>query len=138
MGTVNCMLFTKLGAKNILITNPRDMDGFLKELKKHKFTVFTGVNTLFNGLMSNAKFGEVNWKTLKVCVAGGMALQRAVAEKWKKKTGTTVIEGYGLTEASPVLSCNPLDGNDQVGTIGMPMPSTEIKILDDDGNEVAH
>ncbi len=135
--TVNCMLFTKLGGKNVLITNPRDMDGFLKELQKYKFTVFTGVNTLFNGLLSQAKFNEVNWKTLKVCVAGGMALQRAVAEKWKAKTGTTVIEGYGLTEASPVLSCNPLDGNDRVGSIGMPMPSTVIRIINEDGKDVA-
>jgi long-chain acyl-CoA synthetase len=135
--TVNCLIFMQKGAENILITNPKDIPGFIKELKKHKFTVITGVNTLFNALMNNSKFSEIDFKNAKLAVAGAMALQKAVAEKWKTKTGIPVIEGYGLTEASPIVCCNPVGGGDQVGTVGMPVPSTEVKLLDDDGKEVA-
>jgi long-chain acyl-CoA synthetase len=134
--TVNCLAFLKIGAKNILITNPRDMKAFLKELKKHRFSVFTGVNTLFNGLLNQPDFKKLDFSGLKIAVGGGMAVQRVVAEKWQEVTGSTLAEGYGLTETAPVLTCNPIDGNEKIGTIGLPLPSTEIKIMDDAGNEV--
>jgi long-chain acyl-CoA synthetase len=134
--TVNALGLGKLGAHNILITNPRDISGFVKELKKTPFTVVTGVNTLFNGLMNHKEFNTINFKTLKVSVAGGMALQRVVAERWKKITGTSIIEAYGLTETSPGLTANPFDGTDRVGTIGLPLPSTDIILLDDNEKEV--
>ncbi|MGF1532357.1 MAG: AMP-binding protein [Bernardetiaceae bacterium] len=135
--TVNCFAFTAFGAKNILITNPRDMPAFIEELKKHKFTALTGVNTLFNGLLNQPNIGEVDFSHLKLAVGGGMAVQKAVAERWQEATGCPLVEGYGLTEASPVLCCNPVDGTERIGTIGLPMPSTEIMIADDDGNPVA-
>lgn len=135
--TVNCLILMSKGGENILITNPKDIPNFIKELKKSNFTVMTGVNTLFNALMNNPKFSEIDFKKVKLSVAGAMALQKVVAEKWKQKTGTTVIEGYGLTEASPIVCCNPVGGGDIVGTIGLPVPSTEVKLLDDDGKEVA-
>lgn len=135
--TVNCFAFTSFGAKNILITNPRDMPGFVDELKKHKFTAFTGVNTLFNGLLNQPNIGDVDFSSLKMAVGGGMAVQKAVADRWHQVTGCPLVEGYGLTEASPVLSCNPVDGTERIGTIGIPLPSTEIRIADEEGNEVA-
>lgn len=135
--TVNCLTFVTMGSKNVLITNPRDIPGFVKELSKHRFTVITGVNTLFNALMNNDDFRKLNFKSLKFTVGGAMAIQKAVAERWKEVTGTSLLEGYGLTETSPVASVNPMQGNDRIGTIGVPVPSTEIKLLDDDGNEVA-
>jgi len=134
--TVNCLILMSKGGENILITNPKDIPNFIKELKKSNFTVMTGVNTLFNALMNNPKFSEIDFKKVKLSVAGAMALQKTVAEKWKQRTGTAVIEGYGLTEASPIVCCNPVGGGDIVGTIGLPVPSTEVKLLDDDGNEV--
>lgn len=134
--TVNCFTMLQIGAKNILVTNPRDMNAFIKDLKKYPFTVFTGVNTLFNGLMHQKKFSEIDFSHLKIAIGGGMAVQQAVAKEWKQKTGTSLLEGYGLTETSPVLSCNPLDGSDRIGTIGMPFPSTEMKIVDDDGKDL--
>lgn len=134
--TVNSLVFLYYGGQNVLITNPKDIPGFIKTLKTTRFTAMTGVNTLFNALMNHPKFKEVNFKECKLSVAGAMALQRAVAERWKKETGTPVFEGYGLTEASPVLCCNPIAGGDIVGTIGMPLPSTEIRLVDDDGIEV--
>lgn len=134
--TVNCLIFMQKGGENILITNPKDIPAFIKELKGSGFTVMTGVNTLFNALMNHPGFSEIDFSTVKLSVAGATALQSAVAEKWKKLTGTTVIEGYGLTEASPIVCCNPVGGGDRVGTIGMPVPSTEVKLLDDDGKEV--
>ncbi|WP_420582185.1 AMP-binding protein [Reichenbachiella sp.] len=134
--TCNCLVMFKLGAKNVLITNPRDMPGFVKELSKHQFSVITGVNTLFNGLLNQSKFSELDFSKLKVAFGGGMAVQKVVAEKWLKTTNSPLAEGYGLTETSPVLTTNPLDGTDRVGTIGLPIPSTDIKMLDDDGNEV--
>nr|MBI1230147.1 AMP-binding protein [Cytophagales bacterium] len=135
--TVNCLAMLKIGAHNVLITNPRDMPGFCKELSKHKFTVFTGVNTLFNGLLNQEKFRALDFSSLKIAVGGGMAVQKSVAERWAKVTGTPLAEGYGLTETSPVATCNPIDGTERLGTIGMPLPNTEVKIIDDEGNEVA-
>lgn len=133
---VNCMAFMSYGGQNVLITNPRDIPGFIKELKKWNFTVLTGVNTLYNALMNHPQFTTINFKTVKLSVGGAMTLQRAVVERWKKLTHTSLIEGYGLTEASPVVSCNPVDGTDRVGTIGIPVPSTDVKFIDDDGNDV--
>ena len=134
--TVNGVLMYSTGVKNVLITNPRDIPGFIKELKKHKFTIVTGVNTLFNGLLNNPKFKEVDFSFLHGAVAGAMAVQDAVANKWLEVTGTDIVEGYGLSETSPVLCCNPLDGKHKRGTIGIPMPSTEVAIFDDNGNQV--
>ncbi|EON77949.1 Long-chain-fatty-acid--CoA ligase [Lunatimonas lonarensis] len=134
--TVNCLAMLKIGAHNVLITNPRDMPAFCKELGKHKFSVFTGVNTLFNGLLNQEAFRNLDFSSLKVAVGGGMAVQRAVAERWQKVTGVPLAEGYGLTETSPVATCNPIDGSERIGTIGMPLPNTEVKIVDDEGNEL--
>lgn len=134
--TVNCLAMLKIGAHNVLITNPRDMPAFIKELGKHKFTVITGVNTLFNGLLNQEAFQNLDFSSLKIAVGGGMAVQESVATKWKNVTGTPIAEGYGLTETSPVATCNPIDGTEQLGTIGIPLPNTEIKIIDDEGNEL--
>lgn len=134
--TVNGVLMYSSGVKNVLITNPRDIPGFVKELKKHKFTIITGVNTLFNGLLNNQHFKALDFSHLKGAVGGGMAVQDAVAKKWNEVTGKPLVEGYGLSETSPVLCCNPLDGNHRSGTIGIPMPSTEVAIFDDDGNQL--
>jgi long-chain acyl-CoA synthetase len=134
--TVNCLSMMRFGARNILIPNPRDMQAFIKEMKKYKFSIFTGVNTLFNGLLNQADFKELDFSTLKITVGGGMAVQNVVAEKWKSVTGTPLVEGFGLTESSPVLTCNPLGNKERIGTIGIPLPSTEIKIMDDNDVEV--
>jgi long-chain acyl-CoA synthetase len=134
--TVNGVLMMSVGAKNILITNPRDMKGFVRELRKHEFTLMTGVNTLFNGLLHNDGFKDVDFSHLKGAVGGGMAVQDAVAIRWEEVTGKPLVEGYGLSETSPVLCCNPLDGTHKRGTIGLPMPSTEVAIFDDAGNQV--
>jgi long-chain acyl-CoA synthetase len=134
--TVNGMLMFTVGAKSILITNPRDIPGFVKELKKHKFTIVTGVNTLFNGLMNNPDFKNLDFSALKGSVGGGMAVQDVVAVKWNEVTGKPLVEGYGLSETSPVLCCNPLNGTHKLGTIGLPMPSTEVGIFDDAGNQL--
>ena len=131
--TVNGILMYSTGVKNILITNPRDIPAFIKELKKHKFTILTGVNTLFNGLLNNPEFKDLDFSRLAGGVAGAMAVQDVVAKKWKEVTGTILAEGYGLSETSPVLCCNPLDGNHRSGFIGIPMPSTEVGIFDDNG-----
>lgn len=135
--TVNALAIAKYGGHNILITNPRDIPAFVKELKKHPITVFTGVNTLYNALLNNAEFQKLDFSSYKLAVAGAMALQKAVAIRWKEVTGCTIVEGYGLTETSPVASCNPIDGSDRTGTIGLPLPSTFIKMIDDDGKDVA-
>ena len=132
---VNCLMFLKLGGLNLLITNPRDMPGFVKELKKSRFTCITGVNTLFNGLLNTPGFAEVDFSSLKVALGGGAAIHRVVAERWREVTGHRLIEGYGLTEASPLVACNQLD-MEFSGTIGLPMPSTEVVILDDQDCEL--
>ncbi|CAN5320906.1 long-chain-fatty-acid--CoA ligase FadD [soil metagenome] len=134
--TVNGTLMYSTGVKNVLVTNPRDMDAFIKELKNHKFTILTGVNTLFNGLLNHPAFKEVDFSYLHGAIGGAMAVQEAVANKWEEVTCTSIVEGYGLSETSPVLCCNPLDGKHQRGTIGLPMPSTEVGIFDDDGNQL--
>lgn len=134
--TVNGLLMFSTGVKNVLITNPRDMKAFCKELRKHKFTIMTGVNTLFNGLLNYPTFKDLDFSHLKGAIGGGMAVQDAVARRWKEVTGKPLLEGYGLSETSPVLCCNPLDGNHKNGTIGIPMPSTEVSIFDDQGNEL--
>lgn len=134
--TVNCFGLFANGNHNILITNPRDIKEFIKILSRVKPTVITAVSTLIAGLLNHKDFDTFDASTLKVTVAGGMALKRSVAEEWKRRTKTSVIEGYGLTEASPVVACNPLNGSDRLGTIGMPLPSTEIRILDESGKAV--
>ena len=134
--TANCLVFMKLGGLNHLITNPRDMPGFVKELKATRFTAITGVNTLFNGLLNTPGFDEVDFSNLKMTLGGGMAVQRAVAEKWKKVTGVTLVEAYGLTETSPAACINPMNLHDYNGAIGLPVPSTDACLKDDDGNIV--
>ncbi len=135
--TANCLLFTSLGSLNVLITNPRDIAGFIKELKKWKFTSFTGVNTLFNGLLNNSDFAHVDFSSLRLTLGGGMAVQKSVAQKWKEVTGIPLIEAYGLTETSPAACINPMDLEDHNGKIGIPISSTEIVIRDDEGKDVA-
>ena len=134
--TANCLTFMKVGAHNILITNPRDMPGFVKELGKVKFTVMTGVNTLFNGLLHTPGFDKLDFSTFKIALGGGMAVQRAVAEQWRKVTGTPLIEAYGLTETSPAACINPLTLTEYNGNIGLPISSTELSIRDDEGREL--
>ncbi len=134
--TVNGFLMFSLGAKNLLITNPRDMKAFIGELKKVKMTVFTAVNTLFNGLLNQPDFANVDFSRLKYSIGGGMAVQGAVAKHWQEVTGHSLAEGYGLSETSPLLTCNPLDGTEQMGTIGLPVSSTDLCIMDDDGNQL--
>ncbi len=134
--TVNMMLSMRTGGKTILIPNPRDLPAVLKELSKHTFHSFPAVNTLFNGLANHPDFDAVNWKNLKVSVGGGMAVQGAVAKLWLEKTGCAICEGYGLSETSPSASCNPVTATEFTGTIGVPLPSTWMKLLDDDGQEV--
>lgn len=124
-------IFATVGAKNVLITNPRDMPGFVKELKKHKFSVITGVNTLFNGLLNNPDFASVDFSHMKISLGGGMAVQKAVADKWKKVTGRALIEAYGLTETSPAACVNPLNLKEFNGFIGLPISSTDVVIKDD-------
>ena len=134
--TINLMIFANTGSKIILITNPRDMKGFIAELKKERISVFVGVNTLFNAMVNRPDFAEIDFSSLKLTVGGGMATQRAVADKWKKITGTPIVEAYGLTEASPGVCCNPLNIEAYSGGIGLPVPSTEIELRDADGKEV--
>lgn len=134
--TGNCLAFLMYGAKNVLITNPKDIPGFIKELSKHKFTFMTGVNTLFVAMMNNSEFSKLDFKSLKLSFAGGMALQTAVAQRWEKITRSPIIEGYGLSECSPVVCVNPVDGRAKAGAIGFPVPSTEIKMVDESGKEV--
>ena len=131
--TVNCLTFMKYGSINLLITNPKDIPAFVADLKKYPVTVLTGVNTLFNALLHNKDFKKMDFSTWKICVGGAMALQQVVVENFKKLTGVTLVEGFGLTESSPVLCCNPIDGTDRIGTIGIPLPSTDIRIVNDDG-----
>jgi len=134
--TANCLLMMKTGGCNILITNPRDIPGFVKELRRHRFTTFTGVNTLFNALMNDPDFGKIDFSALKVALGGGMAVQKAVADRWKRMTGCTLVEAYGLSETSPAVTINPLDLEEYNGSIGLPVPSTEVVLRGDDGKEV--
>ncbi|WP_443094459.1 long-chain-fatty-acid--CoA ligase [Phyllobacterium sp. CCNWLW109] len=134
--TVNAMIGIKQGGLNILIPNPRDIPAFVKVLQKHKFHFFPGLSTLFNGLMNNEEFRKLDFKELRMSFSGGMAMQRPVADRWQELTGSLMIEGYGLSETSPVASANPLDAKEFSGTIGMPMPSTDFSIRDDDGKEL--
>jgi long-chain acyl-CoA synthetase len=131
--TANGLVFLRLGGLSWLITNPRDMPAFVKELRKSGFTALTGVNTLFNGLLNTPGFSELDFSKLRLCLGGGMAVQRAVADRWKKVTGCTLAEAYGLTEASPAVCINPLDLKDYNGSIGLPIPSTDIAIWSEDG-----
>ena len=133
--TANCLTFLTLGGTNLLITNPRDMPGFVKELSKYSFTVITGVNTLFNGLLNTPGFKELDFRNLKVSLGGGMAVQRPVAEKWEEVTNTRLLEGYGLTECAPLVTLSPYNQKHYTGTIGLPAPSTDIRIVKDDGSD---
>ena len=134
--TVNMMLGLRTGGKTILIPNPRDLPSMLNELSRHTFHSFPAVSTLFNGIAHHPDFNKVNWKNLKVSVGGGMAVQSAVAKLWLEKTGCPICEGYGLSETSPSATCNPVTNKEFTGTIGLPLPGTYIKILDDAGNEL--
>jgi long-chain acyl-CoA synthetase len=134
--TVNMMLSLRTGGKTILIPNPRDLPAVFKELSRHTFHSFPAVNTLFNAMLNHPQFDTVNWRNLKVAVGGGMAVQAAVAKKWLERTGCPICEGYGLSETSPSVSCNPVTNTEFTGTIGLPLPSTEMKCIDDAGQEV--
>ncbi len=135
--TMNCLLFIDLGGQNLLITNPRDIPGMVKELAKFRFTAITGVNTLFNALLNNSEFCKLDFSNLHLSAGGGMPVQHVVAERWEKLTGRYLLEGYGLTECSPLVSVNPHDITYHSGSIGLPIPSTEVKLVDEEGNEVA-
>jgi long-chain acyl-CoA synthetase len=135
--TANCLTFMKMGALNYLITNPRDMAGFVKELQGVRFTAMTGVNTLFNGLMNTPGFEKIDFSHLKLSLGGGMAVQQPVAERWQKLTGTPLLEAYGLTETSPAVCINPMNVTEYNGSIGLPVPSTEVSVQDDEGRILA-
>ncbi|MDF1677583.1 MAG: AMP-binding protein [Legionellaceae bacterium] len=135
--TANCLTFLKAGATNILITNPRDMKGFIGAIKKSGFTALTGVNTLFNALLNHPQFESIDFSKLRLVLSGGMALQKSVAEQWFKKTETHILEAYGLTETSPAATINPLTLKTYNGSIGLPLPSTDIAIRDENGNDLA-
>jgi long-chain acyl-CoA synthetase len=135
--TANCLAFMKFGGLNYMITNPRDMHGFVKELKKVPFTAITGVNTLFNGLLNTPGFDQVDFSKLHITLGGGMAVQRAVADRWKQVTNVPLIEAYGLTETSPAACINPLDLKDYNGAIGLPIPSTDACVKDEDFRTLA-
>lgn len=134
--TANCLTFLKIGATNVLVTNPRDISGLVKTLRKYRFTTVTGVNTLFNALLHHPKFSEIDFSALRISLGGGMAVQSAVAAKWKAVTGRPLIEAYGMTEASPCVTMNPLDAREFNGSIGLPFPNTEVVIRDEDGRDV--
>lgn len=134
--TVCSLMGTRIGAMNLLIPNPRDIPGFVKELRNYRINIFPAVNTLYNGLLNNPDFASLDFSGLEVCSGGGMAVQKAVADKWLKVTGCAIAEGYGLSETSPVATANPANTKEFSGTIGLPVPSTEIAILDDDGNRL--
>ena len=135
--TVNFLYFYSIGSNNVLIANPRDLKSFVKELTKHRFTVITAVNTLFNLLLTSSKFRKIDFSSLKFSVGGGMAVLSSTAKRWKKITGTEITQGYGLTETSPIVSINPIN-NKFNGSIGLPVPSTDISIRDDTGNQLGY
>lgn len=132
--SVNCLALFSLGALTILVVNARDLKSVMKEFKNYKITCMTGVNTLFNALLNQPEFANLDFSAMKFALGGGMAVQKAVAEKWQKVTGKPLVEGFGMTESSPVASVNPLDGSGKLGTIGLPVPSTDMRIVDDNGN----
>jgi long-chain acyl-CoA synthetase len=134
--TANCLVFMSIGGENVLIVNPRDIPGFIKELRRYRFTAMTGVNTLFNALLNNPRFAQLDFSSFRLTLGGGMAVQEAVAKRWKKVTGVALAEAYGLTETSPAATINPLDVADYTGSIGLPIPSTDITLRDDAGNDV--
>jgi len=134
--TVNCVGCLQLGGLNVLITNPRDMPGFVQELDRWRFTFLSGVNTLFNGLLNTPGFSEIDFSALRITLSGGMALQSAVARRWHEVTGVAVLEGYGLSETSPCLTCCPMTATEYSGTIGLPLPTTDIRIRDESGNDL--
>ena len=134
--TANCLTFLMIGARNLLIANPRDIPGFVKEWAKYPITVVTGVNTLFNALLNNPEFAALDFSTMKVTLGGGMAVQGPVADRWRKVTGTPLLQAYGLTETSPAATINPLHMTEFNGSIGLPISSTEVEIRDDSGKEV--
>ncbi len=134
--TVNCLLMAKMGGLNVLITNPRDIPGFVKELGKHRYNMITGVNTLFNAFLHNPEFNKLDFSAVKLCVGGGMAVQKAVADKWQQVTGKVLLEGYGLTETSPCATMSPHNMKAYSGSIGIPLPSTEIVLRDDNDKDV--
>jgi long-chain acyl-CoA synthetase len=134
--TANCLVFFMVGSKNVLITDPRDIGAFIAEMSKHKFTAFTGVNTLFNGLLNHDAFAKLDFSHLKLTLGGGAPVQKAVAERWRNTTGKPLSEAYGLSETSPAVTMNPLSNPEWNGTIGLPLPSTVVTLLDDDGHEV--
>ena len=135
--TTNMMLGMRMGGANILIPNPRDFAAMLKELSQHRFHSLPAVNTLFNALANHPDFGQVDWSHLKISVGGGMAVQQATAKLWLEKTGCPICEGYGLSETSPSATCNPVDSTAYSGNIGLPMPNTELRLLDDEGNDIS-
>ncbi len=135
--TVNCLLFVEIGGKNLLITNPRDIPGMIKELSHYPFTAITGVNTLFNALLNNEAFSRLDFSTLHLSVGGGASVQQVVAERWEKLTGIHLLEGYGLTESAPLVAGNPYDLQHYSGSIGLPVPSTDVRIINDDGQDAA-
>lgn len=135
--SVNCLLFIELGVTGLLITNPRDIPGFIKELKKQRIVALCGVNTLFNALLNNEHFKEVDFSALRLSVGGGAAIQGAVAKRWFETTGCHIIEGYGMTECSPLIAASRWDSTEHTGSIGVPVPNTDIRIMDDTGNEVS-
>ena len=132
--TVNCLAFMNCGGANVLVVNARDLPALIKDWKRHKPNIVTGVNTLFNGLLNQPNFSSLDFSSLRACVGGAMAIQRAVAERWQQVTGCPLTEGYGMTESSPVLTVNPVDGTSRIGTIGMPVPSTDVRIVDEKGD----
>ena len=135
--TANCLVFFKIGGRNVLVADPRDIPGLVREMGRYRVTAFTGVNTLFNALLNNAAFARLDFSQLRVCLGGGMAVHRAVAERWKMVTGRPLIEAYGLSETSPAVTVNPLDIQEYRGSIGLPLPSTEIALRDEGGQDVA-
>jgi long-chain acyl-CoA synthetase len=134
--TICGLMGMRIGGMNILIPNPRDIPGMVKELSKYKFNMLPAVNTLYNGLLNNPDFAKLDFSALKLCNGGGMAVQRAVNDRWKQVTGKSIVEGYGLSETSPTATANRADATEFTGNIGVPIPSTEIAILDDAGNPV--
>ena len=136
--TVNCLAIMSIGGRNVLITNARDIPGLVKELAKYPFSLITGINTLFNALLNHPDFSKIDFSGLKITSGGGMAVQRSVAERWQQTTGCVLAEGYGMTESSPLISSNPFSMEKcRIGTIGMPAPSTEVRLMKDDGTEAA-